>query len=665
MTSPLDLIVGKLRAAGCDPKNLGGDVWESRCPVHNGTRRNLSVTLGSNGAVLLHCLHNDDNGNASCPTPEVLRVLGLTMADLYPRPNGSSPKPKTSGDKPKRSWKTIDDALRVVASQIGNVMRTDHWTYHDAQGNPIMVVARYNIPGDKTYRPFHRLTDGSWAIGDPDGLLPLYRLPEVIKATRTVFVVEGEKCVLALERFRAVATTSSHGSGSADKSDWTPLSGKAVVILPDHDSAGEGYAAAVLRILKGLDPHPSSVKVVRLPDLADKEDVVDWLPRVVGDRVGDEAHRAVWTELQRLVEAATVIDLDKIEDAPAVPPRPTDDTQPRILPVLIQASTIEVKPIEWLWEPRVPLGMPTLLFGYGGVGKGLILADLAARTSAGLPRPDDRTSTSEPGDVIVLTAEESYSRVYVPRLIACGADLERVHLYPHNKTKDGSVLAVSLQNLAPLRVALESVARPRLLIIDPPSAYLGTADDHKEADVRAILAPLQQLIEEFNVGLLMVKHLNKSEGRNPLSRVSGSVAWVNAARVSWYVGRDPDNPALRLMVRHKINIAKDPLGLRYSIENCPDVQGEPGRVVWDSSPVNLAADDVIDKNNAQEPGELDRAKQFLDTHVTAGGILAAELYTLAESEGISERTVKRARNRDKTIDVVQIERRWWWRRVSA
>jgi hypothetical protein len=416
--------------------------------------------------------------------------------------------------------------------------------------------------------------------------------------------------------------------------------------------------------LKGLDPRPASVKVVRLPDLGDGEDVADWLPRVVGYLAGDDAHEAVWTALQALVDDAPMIDLDAIEDAPGEAPRPANDAQPRILPVLIKASAIEVKPIEWLWEPRVPLGMPTLIFGYGGVGKGLILADLAARTSAGLRRPDDESSQREPGDVIVLTAEESYSRVYVPRLIACGADLERVHLYPHNRTENGAVLAVSLQNLAPLGLALNSVDRPLLLIIDPPSAYLGSADDHREAEVRAILAPLQQLIEEFNVALLMVKHLNKSEGRNPLSRVNGSVAWVNAARVSWYVGKDPDNPALRLMVRHKVNIVKDPMGLRFSIENCPDIEGEPGRVVWEPSSINLAAEDVIDKNNAMEPGELERARQFLDVHVTAVGILATDLYTLAEAERISVRTLKRAKERDQTIDVVQIDRRWWWRRTN-
>ena len=137
-------------------------------------------------------------------------------------------------------------------------------------------------------------------------------------------MVEGEKCVLALGTARVVATTSSHGAKSPEKTDWTPLAGKPVVILPDHDESGEGYAAAVLRIFKRLDPRPPWVKVVRLPGLADGEDVADWIPRVVGDRVGDEAREAVWGELQVLVDAAPVIDLDSIVDAPNEAPRPVE-----------------------------------------------------------------------------------------------------------------------------------------------------------------------------------------------------------------------------------------------------------------------------------------------------------------------------------------------------
>jgi hypothetical protein len=256
------------------------------------------------------------------------------MTDLHPQPTASPPKPKTSG---KRSWKTIEDALRAVASKIEpKPIKTDWWTYQDAHGNPVMVVARFDAAdGSKTYRPLHRLSDGSWAMGDPPGLLPLYRLAEVIKSNGPVFVAEGEKCVLALEGIRADATTSAHGAKPAEKSNWTPLAKRPVVILPDHDAPGEGYVAALLRIFKGLNPRPASVKVVRLPDLAEGGDVVDWIPMVVGDRVGDEAHKAVWDALQAAIDAAPMIDLDGIKSAPAEAPRAAADTQENEAPIPI------------------------------------------------------------------------------------------------------------------------------------------------------------------------------------------------------------------------------------------------------------------------------------------------------------------------------------------
>ena len=79
----------------------------------------------------------------------------------------------------------------------------------------------------------------------------------------------------AVRAMGLTATTSAHGSESASKSNWTPLAGKSLVILPDNDAPGEGFARSVLLILKNLTPRPR-VKLVRLPGLADSEDVAEW-----------------------------------------------------------------------------------------------------------------------------------------------------------------------------------------------------------------------------------------------------------------------------------------------------------------------------------------------------------------------------------------------------
>jgi hypothetical protein len=387
MTAPLDLVVSKLRSAGCDPSPTGEDSYESRCPAHHGTRKNLSISLGDNGAVILHCHHTDANGRGTCPADSIACSLGLRLDDLWPKSNGAQARGKTSG---KRKWPDLGKALDAVAYHLKPTKPPDTWTYHDPHGNPIMAVARYDTADGKTYRPFQRLPDGLWAVGDPSGLLPLYRLPELTKNSGPIFVAEGEKCVLALVQIGAVATTSAHGSESPHKTDWTPLAGKPVVILPDNDAPGEGYAAALLRILKRLDPRPPWVKVVRLPGLAAGEDVADWIPRVSGDRVGDEGRQAVQNELMPLVESAPTADWDAIVDAPTVAARPAGADPEDVAPLAVHDWPAPPEDIAFhgltgevvrLIDPSSEADPPAVLLqflvGFGNaVGSGLsVLAD--------------------------------------------------------------------------------------------------------------------------------------------------------------------------------------------------------------------------------------------------------------------------------------------------
>ncbi|MCH7872128.1 MAG: DUF3987 domain-containing protein [Planctomycetes bacterium] len=118
----------------------------------------------------------------------------------------------------------------------------------------------------------HRTPKG-WSIEDPPGLLPLFGLSE-LNGAGTVYVCEGEKCVLATRRVGLCATTSAHGANSPQKTDWSPLAGKTVVILADNDTAGRDYAKVVARTLGQLG---CTVKIVTLPGLPDGGDIVDFI----------------------------------------------------------------------------------------------------------------------------------------------------------------------------------------------------------------------------------------------------------------------------------------------------------------------------------------------------------------------------------------------------
>ncbi len=318
--TPLDLIVGKLQTAGCGPSRTGPNAYEARCPAHNGTRKNLSIREGDDGRVLLHCHHAGENGTPSCQADAIVGALGLRMEDLFliaPRRVAFPPRVRRSGEVGRpghNSWKTLEAALEWGKGKF-QAQTVTSWIYHAAAKNAVMAVGRFDAgDGEKTYRPFHRLPDGSWALGDPPGPLPLYLLDE-IAAENGISICEGEKCVHALGSLDFLATTSAHGANSPEKTDWMPLAGKDVAILPDHDAPGEGYALALLRIFKRLDPRPR-VRIIRLPDLGDGEDVADWLPRVMAGRSGEDAMEHARSVYHRLWNEAPVIDLDPIEDVP-------------------------------------------------------------------------------------------------------------------------------------------------------------------------------------------------------------------------------------------------------------------------------------------------------------------------------------------------------------
>ncbi|MCH7871502.1 MAG: AAA family ATPase, partial [Planctomycetes bacterium] len=45
------------------------------------------------------------------------------------------------------------------------------------------------------------------------------------------------------------------------------------------------------------------------------------------------------------------------------------------------AADVLPQPLQWLWPGRIPLGRLTLLIGDPGVGKSMLVADIAARAS--------------------------------------------------------------------------------------------------------------------------------------------------------------------------------------------------------------------------------------------------------------------------------------------
>lgn len=292
--------------------------------------------------------------------------------------------------------------------------------------------------------------------------------------------------------------------------------------------------------------------------------------------------------------------------------------------ILVSFADITSKPIEWLWPGRIALGKVTLFSGDPGLGKSLVTTTLAAIVSRGLPWPVDGCNAPI-GDSVIVSAEDAADDTIRPRLDAAGADVNRISILKavRHRKWDGSPgeHTFSLRDdLDALGRALATLSNPRLVIIDPISAYLGGTDSHNNSDVRGLLAPLAELAERHKVAVVVVSHLNKNSGdKNALYRTMGSLAFTAASRACFAVIRDPNNDARRLVVPVKNNLASDTSGVAYSIRDSGN--GVPV-IEWDQEPVIVPRDQILSgSDSSEERSQTEWAMEIVSEALADGPVL--------------------------------------------
>ncbi len=281
------------QVTGTQPQRNGRG-WSSRCPGHDDRRPSLSISEGRDGCVLLKC-------HAGCTLDAICDALGIKKFELFPgRGDGCTRTTKASPNRGAITFATADDAVAALERQLGTWSAL--WIYQNAAGEQVGAVVRWDRPDGKDIRAIAR-KDSRWVIGAMQSPRPLYMLPALAGAQR-MYLTEGEKCADVLRALGLIATTSAGGAKAARKTDWTPLAGKEVVLLPDNDDAGARYAEDVASILTTLTP-AAAVKIVELPGLPRAGDAVDYIEsRRAACRSDDE----IRTDIEALVETATFVE---------------------------------------------------------------------------------------------------------------------------------------------------------------------------------------------------------------------------------------------------------------------------------------------------------------------------------------------------------------------
>jgi putative DNA primase/helicase len=180
------------------------------------------------------------------------------MSDPFAPVRESGPRKRPADTEQWKIIVPVPSGTKAAPKQHSKLGKpTTVWTYTDAEGQLLGYVCRFDVSGDKEFRPltlWRSKADGTviWRWMSWETPRPLYGLQRLAeRPSAPVVLTEGEKACDAAARLLPAfaAVTNPNGAKSADKADWSPLRGRAVTIWPDADAAGLAFAKAAAKAI--------------------------------------------------------------------------------------------------------------------------------------------------------------------------------------------------------------------------------------------------------------------------------------------------------------------------------------------------------------------------------------------------------------------------------
>lgn len=341
-----------------------------------------------------------------------------------------------------------------------------------------------------------------------------------------------------------------------------------------------------------------------------------------------------------------------------LPPEFRAAARPKSGPIVHCMADIKPEKVVWLFENRVPRKNITLLVGDPGTGKSTFTIDLAARvtTGRGLPGEPER----EPENVVYMTWEDGLADTVRPRLEAAGADLQRVQaISGAHEGEDERGLSFP-QDLG----YLESVVRKNnaaLVIIDPLMAFLSSkVDSHKDQEIRRVMGGLARIAASTGAAILIVNHMNKASGGPALYRGAGSIGIIGSARSALLFAKDPEDKGetgLRILAPLKSNLGPAPTSLRLQVAGASNGSSMI-RFVGNTTQTadGLTSAPLPDEERSMVDSAVDVLRQIL----ADGKVRSGDVAKQAKEQGMSERTIWRAKTRLGVVCTKEGAGAWYW-----
>lgn len=316
-----------------------------------------------------------------------------------------------------------------------------------------------------------------------------------------------------------------------------------------------------------------------------------------------------------------------------------------------RGSDVKAKRLIW-WEVGLILQYAiNLLAAREGKGKSTVASSWAAR------------ETRNGGVVLWIGTEESREHAIVPRLIAAGADMEKV-IFVDVQTDLGTGALMFPLDLA----GIEDVIRQHgvtMIFLDPAKAVVPPGfSGNDDIAVRQYLEPIAALADRCKVTIIGLAHFGKRVGNDSGQLMLGSVAWSQVARCVLSIAEDPDS-GTRVLTNTKANYAGTDRSVEFRIVSTTvqldDGTTEIGSVEW-LGDTSTDARDLLAGDEAEDAGERTAAEHWLQDYLKANGPLPSKtIKTEAAKEKISERTLQRAKKKAGILDTsIGFPRRSTW-----
>ena len=359
--------------------------------------------------------------------------------------------------------------------------------------------------------------------------------------------------------------------------------------------------------------------------------------------------RARWKRATLATGFATAQRLLRTSKPPLLRPRylpPFEEPESASGPALrfVDWDAVPIENIEWLLKNRLPYSEFTIVEGDGGVGKTTLVIDLIARLSRGRAMPD---GTLHEASHCIVIAEEDRRFILKARLLAAGADLDRVHLL--SGVGDDEHFFLIPEDVQALRTTVTAL-KARVVLIDAMFNHFDDAINVNEAqDVRRAIRPLSDAAHDIGAAIIGIRHWAKTRG-SAAERGLGSVDLRNIARSVITVAPHPSDDESYVAAVSKWNLASPTQAMTYKLVSAT-VEGngdsvDVGRVEWGSD-LAVSANELAGATtpSVDEGAQIDVAGEFVVDFLGNGPKPSAEIYAAAKDAGIASSTLLRAAKR--------------------